>query len=167
MANTILYVHDPKTGNLIPIKAVDNGDGTYSFQAYGAGDAQQATLLLVKAKTDLIVSGGALEATLTAMKGAGWTTQTLVALMTAIGAIPTTAMRGTDNAFLAANGAKMLFKLSLPVSAYIPQINISSVGDNMWGLGSITIAGLPAGATPAHLFMHVSRCHPSAPIHAR
>jgi hypothetical protein len=41
----------------------------------------------IKAKTDTIVASGALEATLTAIKGGGWTDETLVALMTAIEAI--------------------------------------------------------------------------------
>lgn len=45
----------------------------------------------------------ALEATLTAIKGVGWTTETLVAIKAAIDAIPTTAERGTDNALLAAD----------------------------------------------------------------
>ncbi|GAI79060.1 unnamed protein product, partial [marine sediment metagenome] len=42
------------------------------------------------------------EAALTAIKGAGWTTETLVAIKAALDAIPTTAERGTDNALLAA-----------------------------------------------------------------
>ncbi len=29
MANQIVYVRDVKNGNLIPIRAYDNGDGTY------------------------------------------------------------------------------------------------------------------------------------------
>lgn len=69
---------------------------------------QLVTLLLAVPTTAMrgtdnamLATNGALEASLTAIKGAGWTTQTLVALMTAIAAIPTTAMRGTDNAALA------------------------------------------------------------------
>ena len=30
MANTVVYIRDAKTGQLWPIRAVDNGDGTYS-----------------------------------------------------------------------------------------------------------------------------------------
>ncbi len=59
MADTVLNVRDPKNGNLIPLKAIDNLDGTYSLSE--AGDAQQATLLAVKAKTDLIGASVALE----------------------------------------------------------------------------------------------------------
>ena len=29
MADTIVYVRDIKTGQLLPLKATDNGDGTY------------------------------------------------------------------------------------------------------------------------------------------
>lgn len=31
MADTIIYIKDAKTGQLLPIKAVNNGDGTYHF----------------------------------------------------------------------------------------------------------------------------------------
>jgi hypothetical protein len=34
MADTIIFIRDVKTGELIPIKATDNGDGTYT-----AGDS--------------------------------------------------------------------------------------------------------------------------------
>jgi hypothetical protein len=57
----------------------------------------------------MLAANGALEATLTAIKGIGWTTQTLVALMTAIGAIPTTPM-------LAANGATAVELAKVPKS---------------------------------------------------
>jgi hypothetical protein len=30
MADTVIYIRDAKTGQLLPIKATDNGDGTYS-----------------------------------------------------------------------------------------------------------------------------------------
>ena len=30
MADKVIYIRDDKTGQLIPIKATDNGDGTYS-----------------------------------------------------------------------------------------------------------------------------------------
>lgn len=33
MANTVVYIRDAKTGQLWPIRAVDNGDGTYSVGA--------------------------------------------------------------------------------------------------------------------------------------
>jgi hypothetical protein len=59
MADTILYVRDPKTAQLLPLKALDNGDGTYSLG--WPGDAEQVTLLAVKAKTDLIGDTVALE----------------------------------------------------------------------------------------------------------
>jgi hypothetical protein len=52
MADTVIYVRDAKTAQLLPLKALDNGDGTYSLG--WPGDAEQVTLLAVKAKTDLI-----------------------------------------------------------------------------------------------------------------
>ena len=58
MADSILYVRDPKTSDLVPLKAYDNGDGTYTLGAgAGSGDALQSTSLAVKAKTDLIPAG--------------------------------------------------------------------------------------------------------------
>lgn len=51
----------------------------------------------------MLAVNGALEATLTAIKGGGWTTETLKAIKDLVAAIPTTAMRGTDNAALAAS----------------------------------------------------------------
>jgi hypothetical protein len=36
MANTVIYVRDAKTGQLIPIKASDNGDGTYTATVLAA-----------------------------------------------------------------------------------------------------------------------------------
>jgi len=51
----------------------------------------------------MLAVNGALEATLTAIKGGGWSTETLKAIKDLVAAIPTTAMRGTDNALLAAD----------------------------------------------------------------
>jgi hypothetical protein len=50
--------------------------------------------------------------------------------------------------------ARQLFRLPLPVSSITPQITLTTVAGNI-ALGSITIAGLPSGATVQHLFMHV------------
>jgi hypothetical protein len=49
------------------------------------------------------VSALALEATLTAIKGVGWSTETLKAIKDVVDTIPTTTMRGTDNALLASS----------------------------------------------------------------
>jgi len=49
------------------------------------------------------VTALALEATLTAIKGTSWSDETLKAIKDVVDAIPTTAMRGTDNAMLAAS----------------------------------------------------------------
>lgn len=60
MADIILYVRDPETAQLIPIKAYDNGDGTYTLGAgAGSGDALQSTSTAIKAKTDLIPADNA------------------------------------------------------------------------------------------------------------
>ena len=52
MANSQVYIIDEQTKQLIPIKLYDNGDGTFTLN--GSGDAAQASVLAVKAKTDLI-----------------------------------------------------------------------------------------------------------------
>jgi hypothetical protein len=53
MANTAIYVRDSITGIKLALKAMDNGDGSYTLGS-GAGDASQVTSLAIKAKTDLI-----------------------------------------------------------------------------------------------------------------
>jgi hypothetical protein len=30
MSDSVIYIRDPKTGDLVPIKAYDNGDSTYT-----------------------------------------------------------------------------------------------------------------------------------------
>jgi hypothetical protein len=47
-----------------------------------------------------------------------------------------------------------VFKLPLPASSFIPLIVLNTTPGPI-ALGSITIAGLPVGATVQHLFMHV------------
>ena len=54
MSDTVLYVRDPQTAQLLPIKAIDNLDGTYSLTDAAGGDASQTTLLAVKTQTDTI-----------------------------------------------------------------------------------------------------------------
>ena len=80
------------TGDLVALKAVTP-----------ASTIAAATDIPAMRGTDnaMLAANGALEATLTAIKGGTWSTQTLVALASAIAAIPTTAMRGTDGAALA------------------------------------------------------------------
>ena len=36
MADTVIYIRDALTGQLIPIKAMDNGDGTYTATVLAA-----------------------------------------------------------------------------------------------------------------------------------
>lgn len=63
---------------------------------------------------------------------------------------------------------KMLFRLYLPATSYTTQVQLTTVAGNK-ALGSITIAGLPAGATVTQLFMHVkfaSRTNSSAAINS-
>jgi hypothetical protein len=55
MADTTIYVRDVATGQTLPLKLVDNLDGTYSLGPSG-GEASQATLLLVKTGVDAIVT---------------------------------------------------------------------------------------------------------------
>jgi hypothetical protein len=133
-----------------------------------------ANIAAIKAKTDLISSALALEATLTAMKGTGWTNETLKAIKDLIALIPTTAMRGTDNAALAsvlgaldtaaATGAISDAKAAM---AYLKQLVTSQRRQlfclDCWSLPQtsvvipdsaanqalpdVVVAGIPSGAT--------------------
>lgn len=49
---------------------------------------------------------------------------------------------------------RQLFELPLPATAYTAQVQLTTVAGNK-ALGSITIAGLPAGATIQHIFMYL------------
>jgi hypothetical protein len=55
MADTVLYVRDPKTADLVPIKLIDNGDGTYSL-ANPAGSAVMGKVRLVTALGDEVTN---------------------------------------------------------------------------------------------------------------
>ncbi len=111
------------------------------------------------------VTALALEATLTAIKGGGWSTQTLVAIKTAIDAIPTT-MVGTDNAAteskqdiidgvvddiladtaaLEIASAKQLFTMDFWSLSQEEVALTIAAGDK--ALPSVTVADLPAGVT--------------------
>ena len=60
MADSQVYIIDPKTKQLIPVKLYDNGDGTYSF---GAGSMTLATGTLTTSSATVPADTGRTEAT--------------------------------------------------------------------------------------------------------
>jgi len=95
------YLKATNFGFAIPANATINGILLEVEQKHIAFD-RIAYVDHIRITVYYTVSALALEATLTAIKGAGWTTETLKAIYDLIALIPTTAMRGTDNAALAA-----------------------------------------------------------------
>ena len=69
----------------------------------GTDNALLAASYVTERGTDsaMLATDGALEATLTTIKGVSWSAETLKAIYDLIASIPTTAMRGTDGAALA------------------------------------------------------------------
>jgi hypothetical protein len=110
MTDTKIYVRDPDTSDLFPIKLLDNGDGTYSFYP------STANMAAIKAVTDLIPDAGAMTSIAQAAqvsKGVKKTISSIVTgnLFTVAGAVKVTSIVGviTTGIQATANATKLQF----------------------------------------------------------